>query len=235
MNRYHIIQNIIDATGAQTYLEIGIRRGSIIKNIRATDKIGVDPAINFSWRMQIKKNLGMLDFKVHEVESDVFFERSADNIYREKGLDVVFVDGLHEYKQALRDVQNSLKYLNQNGAIVMHDCNPLNAAGAYPVKKSFDELHDLIANGMIPGWNDCWHGDVWKALVHLRVEHDDLNIFTIDLDSGLGIITYGNGGKLKNLTINELENADYSLLEANRHEFLNLKPPSFLSEYFQRK
>jgi hypothetical protein len=232
MNRYHIIQKIIDAIEAQTYLEIGIRRGSIIKNIRATDKIGVDPAINFTRRMQIKKKLGMLDFKVHEVESDIFFEKSADNIYGKKGLDVVFVDGLHEYKQALRDVENSLKYLNKNGAIVMHDCNPLNSAGAYPVKESFEELRDLIANGMIPGWNDCWHGDVWKALVHLRIEHDDLNIFTIDLDSGLGVITYGKGERLQNISISELENSDYSLLEENRAEFLNLKPPSYLSEFF---
>jgi len=231
MNRFHIIQKIIDAIRAQTYLEIGIRTGSIINKIKAPEKIGVDPAINFSKKMNIKKRLGLLDFRVYEIESDRFFKEFAGSIYGKNGVDVVFVDGLHEYRQALRDVENALEYLTDQGVIIMHDCNPLNFAGAYPVKESFEELKELIAKGQIPGWNDCWNGDVWKALVQLRIEHDDLDIFTIDLDWGLGIITKGKGEKLLDLSVKELEEADYSLLESNRTACLNLKSPSFLSEF----
>lgn len=231
MNRYHIIQKIIDAINAQTYLEIGIRTGSIINRIKAPVKIGVDPAINFTKKMKIKKKLGLLDFHIYEMRSDEFFHEQAEKIYGTTGVDVVFIDGLHEYRQVLRDVKNTLKYLNNTGVIIVHDCNPLNYAGAYPVKESFDELKELIDEGQIPGWNDCWNGDVWKAIVHLRIEHDDLNIFTIDLDWGLGIITKGIGKKLADLSVSDLEKADYSLLEAKRAEYLNLRPPSFISEF----
>lgn len=235
MNRYHIIQKIIDSINAQTYLEIGIRSGGIINKIKAPNKIGVDPAINFSKKMRIKKKLGLLDFDIYGIESDKFFKNNAPGIYGDQGVDVVFVDGLHEYKQALRDVKNALEFLTDKGVIIMHDCNPLNFAGAYPIKESFDELKDLITGGKIPGWNDCWNGDVWKALVQLRTEHSDLNIFTLDIDWGLGIITKGNGNKIDNISIHELEESDYSLLEADRENLLNLKPPSYLADFIEKQ
>ncbi|NQT76346.1 MAG: class I SAM-dependent methyltransferase [Bacteroidetes bacterium] len=231
MNRLNIIQQLINTIAAKTYLEIGVRNANIIHRIQAPDKIGVDPAISFSKKMLIKKRLGLLDFKMIEVESDVFFSQYANTLFDSQGIDVAFVDGLHEYQQAFRDVNNCLQYLNDGGVIIMHDCNPLNYAGAYPIKKSFDELTELVKAGQIPGWNDCWNGDVWKALVRLRIEHDDLNIFTLDLDWGLGIITKGRGEQIKNLSVEELNSADYYLLEARRKDLLNLQTLSCFKDF----
>lgn len=231
MNRLSVIQKIIDAIGTETYLEIGVRNANIIRRIKAQHKFGVDPEINFSKKMMIKKRLGLLDFKMIELESDVFFSQYANKLFNSLGIDLAFVDGLHEYKQAYRDVNNCLQYLNDGGLIIMHDCNPLNYAGAYPIKKSFNELDPLVKAGQIPGWNNCWNGDVWKALVRLRIEHNDLSIFTLDLDWGIGIITKGSGEQIRNLSVEELNSADYFLLEARRKELLNLKPPSYLADF----
>ena len=41
-----------------------------------------------------------------------------------KKFDVIFIDGLHEYYQIRKDVINSLKYLDKNGYIVIHDLFP---------------------------------------------------------------------------------------------------------------
>jgi len=38
--------------------------------------------------------------------------------------DVIFIDGLHYYKQVLKDIKNSLKILNKDGFILVHDCLP---------------------------------------------------------------------------------------------------------------
>jgi hypothetical protein len=231
MNRLNVLQKIIDAIGAKTYLEIGVRNANIIRRIKVQNKFGVDPAINFSKKTMIKKRLGLLDFKMIEVESDVFFSQYANKLFKPQGIDVAFVDGLHEYQQAFRDVNHCLQYLNDGGLIIMHDCNPLNYAGAYPIKKSFNELDTLVKAGKIPGWNNCWNGDVWKALVRLRIEHNDLSIFTLDLDWGLGIITKGSGEQIRNLSVEELNNADYYLLEARRKELLNLKTLSYFEDF----
>ena len=79
MNRLNVLQKIIDAIGAKTYLEIGVRNANIIRRIKAQNKFGVDPEINFSKKTMIKKRLGLLDFKMIEIESDVFFLNMQTN------------------------------------------------------------------------------------------------------------------------------------------------------------
>lgn len=233
MNRFTVLQNIINIIKAQVYLEIGVFNGDIISNITCNEKIGVDPEFKFNWKKKVKKILPSSKFRTFEVTSDTFFENYAPNILT-KGIDVAFVDGLHTYDQALRDVENCLKYLNKDGFIVMHDCNPNSRANEFPVKNSINEALELAKKGKIPGWNNCWNGDVWKALVHLRITHPELNIFTLDLDWGLGIITYGVPDSQPSISIQELKNSDYSLLESERSELLNLKNPTYLKTYLRK-
>jgi len=75
------------------------------------------------------------------MESDTFFVQEKLRL-SEHGLDVVFIDGLHTFLQSLKDVQNSLRYLNANGVIVLHDCNPLSEAAAFPAV-SIDEVQKI--------------------------------------------------------------------------------------------
>jgi hypothetical protein len=236
MNRATVIQDIINKINAKYYLEIGVWTGSVIIHIDAKFKYGVDPYFQIP---NLKVNGKMTGFDMnrnsmilYETESDLFFQNFIKKDMP-KGIDVAFIDGLHNYPQSLKDVKNCLEYLNDGGVIVMHDCNPLNYAMAYPVEKSIDEAIELGIKGELAGWNGAWNGDVWKTLAHLRIEHDDLEIFTLDIDYGLGIIRKGKANKLTDITIQDIQNSDYYFLEKNREKILNLKHPRYFREFLE--
>ena len=50
----------------------------------------------------------------------------SDLNLNKESFDCVFIDGLHTYNQVKKDIHNSLKYLNINGIIMLHDCLPNN-------------------------------------------------------------------------------------------------------------
>jgi hypothetical protein len=195
MDRSSIVQTIINRIGAKTYLEIGVRRGKVLRRIKCQTVIGVDPCLKLPWNMRIMNALGLTRFKTFPVTSDDFFSRFASQTLA-SGLDVAFVDGLHSYEQAWRDIENCLRHLSANGVIVIHDCNPLNSAQAYPVTRSIDEVLELASRGELPGWNGNWNGDVWKAIAHTRIMRKDVEVFTLDLDWGLGVIVKGKSAGL---------------------------------------
>jgi hypothetical protein len=232
MNRLTVLQKLIDHFNAKTYLEIGVKRGRVISSIKAPNKIGVDPKFVFPRKLKLKKAVGLINFKTFEITSDAFFEKEARRVLK-NGIDVAFVDGLHTYEQSLRDVENCLQYLNPSGVIVMHDCNPTDSATAYPLKESqsFEDLAKMADAGQLPGWKKSWCGDVWKTIVHLRINNKDLNVFTLDADFGLGVIARGKSDFLVNSTLDELKKAEYSFLEKNRTQLLNLKPSTYFNEF----
>ncbi len=108
--------------------------------------------------------------------------------------DIIFLDGLHTYSQTIKDIDNSLKFLNEHGVILIHDCLP---------KK--------IWNQIVPRMYGHWNGDVWKAIVHSRTyEHADT--YTCATDHGIGIIFKRKNKDRLVLSINnfkELKFADY--------------------------
>lgn len=234
MWRFSIIQELFYKTSANTYLEIGVSDARIIKNIKANYKIGVDPYFNFSKWDRFRFNLKLLNFKAFEITSDVFFQNLPERT-KNDGIDMAFIDGLHTYEQTLRDIQNTLLLLNKNGFIVVHDCNPTSFAAAYPVKESIDEVHKLVENNELKGWEGNWNGDTWKALVHIRIIHPDLEIFTIDTDFGVGVIRKGKGIPLNDVSLHDLQSKDFYFLDANRKKLINLISPeeyeSFLKSF----
>jgi len=228
MSRIEIIQRIINKKKATKYLEIGVERGNCFLLIRAKRKYAVEPRFMISWKKKLKwmrKNPCNIFAKYYEVRSDDYFAYKNHS----KGYDVVFVDGLHTYKQTLRDVDNSLLYLNKKGVIVVHDCSPPYEAAAYPADSY---IHAASSN--IPGWNGDWCGDVWKTIVHLRSFHEDLNIFVLDHDYGLGIITRGEPDNMLSFSMEELNELAYKDLEKNREELLNLKKVDFFREFLKK-
>ena len=218
MNRTSIIQTLINFKKAKTYLEIGVHQGDCFLHIKATKKIAVDPKILITKK---KKH------QYYEMNSDDFFEIKP-KILSKKGLDIVFIDGLHTYEQSLKDVLNSLKYLNKKGTIVIHDCNPTSEAIAYPAK-SIEQADSLN----LPGWEGKWSGNVWKTIVHLRSVFDNLRIFVLDCDYGLGIIARGKPEEKLYFTLQEIDNFTYNDLNNNREKFLNLKPASFFYKFIE--
>lgn len=137
MNRYDIIQRLIDARCFRSFLEIGTYRGDTFSRISCEKKECVDP-----------------DPEAHAtycMTSDEFF---AKHNYK---YDIIFIDGLHEREQVWRDIVNSLAHLENNGIVVMHDC--------LPTTEEMQEWHDVSQQGRV--WTgDAWKAYL-KALYSL--------------------------------------------------------------------
>lgn len=181
MTRTQILNYISNEFSYSKYLEIGVcKREHNINHITCPNKIGVDPDGNSG-----------ADFVI---TSDEFFKGNKEKF------DLIFIDGLHEWEQVLRDVKNSLDALNENGTIVLHDCNPTS-----------QQMQ------LVPRVQSEWTGDVWRAIVKLR-QRNDLFMFTINTDYGCGVIRMGNQDSL---TVDESE-LTYENFALNKTKWLNL-------------
>ncbi len=225
INRRFVIERLIRKINAHTYLEIGVFKGYNFFPIRAPRKIAVDPYFKMKWYkkiwMHIKQPANIWESRFFEKESDRFFRENAEKVFAEKALQVSLVDGMHEYGYALRDVENCLQYLEEGGVIVMHDCNPVTPEHA----GTFEEWKAARFTGK-------WNGDVWKSIVHLRSTRDDINVFVLDCDEGLGIITKGAPEKKLPYSPEQIRHMGYNDLEQNREALLNLKPANYFFDYF---
>ena len=101
-SRIEVIQNIINKQKYQNYLEIGCDNDENFSKVIIDNKIGVDPLKGGTLRMT----------------SDDFFKENK------RIFDIIFLDGLHTYEQTIKDIDNSLKFISENGVIIIHDCLP---------------------------------------------------------------------------------------------------------------
>lgn len=164
--RTDLINYLIKKNNFKSYLEIGVGYGYNFKNVHCKIKHGCDPYFS-------KKDGIYCNFIKYNMTSDLMFEQmSADIKY-----DIIFIDGLHEGNQVLRDIYNSLNHLNSNGFILIHDSLPPSASVA-----SFPRGEAII-----------WYGTVYKAYPVLKENNIDFSI--IDMDCGIGIIKGTEIGK----------------------------------------
>jgi hypothetical protein len=213
-----------------SYLEIGVEHGQNFFSIKAENKTAVDPQFAFTLKERLRwsyKNLTNLTAKYYEVTSDKYFE-TVGNLRK---MDIVFIDGLHTYEQSLKDALNSLEVLKEGGVIIMHDCNPPHKAAAYP-----SSTKEEAATANIPGWTGEWCGDVWKTVCYLRSTRKDLNVFVLDTDYGLGIITKRETQKDVDVlpySPEQIETMTYEDLASDRDRILGLKNKNHLVEFLR--
>ena len=227
MLRYEVVQYLLDLNGRGTYVEIGVEYGKSFIPIKAKRKIGVDP--NFQDLMSIRVSSFLRSRKnlYFQMTSNEFFDNHS-NLFSNDGINVAFVDGQHTHSQSLEDVLNCLSHLNENGFIVVHDCNPVTAAMAYPA-----ESYEAASRIKPSGWTGEWCGDVWKSIVHLRSTREDLEVFVLDCDYGVGIISKGRPEfMLPNIL--DTKNMTYADLEKQRAFLLNLKKTDYLESLVVR-
>lgn len=189
MTRSQLINLLIAANKYATYLEIGVNTraqpGWNFDNVNVAMKHGVDP----------EEKVGA----TFQTTSDEFFKNRIKMKY-----DIIFIDGLHLFEQAHKDIMNSLKWLSDNGTIVVHDCNP-------QVERTQKRHHALGA----------WHGDVWKAILKLRMEEPNLTIYTVDTDEGCAVIQRGTQ-KLFTVKDPNTDIYNFTFFDAHRKNILNL-------------
>lgn len=210
-------------------MEIGVSTGWLFFKVNVSHKIGIDPHFNFNWYNQIRRFFKIQSSEYYEMTSDHFFAHHAMDLEKTGGIDIAFVDGLHTYQQAYRDVIHCLRYLNPGGIIFLHDCNPPNEACGWPAKDII-EFRQLAAKGEIAGYLNAWNGDVWKAIVRLRSAHPDLCVGTIDIDWGIGYVYKGYPKERLEISESDIENLNYRDLEKRRKELIGLSHPNKLNE-----
>ncbi len=229
MNRMKAVRQALEGREKPVYLEIGVWRGLVFQQITADEKIAVDPALKLSAGSRRRADAKARATHYFETTSDAFFANETAFL-EQRGIDVALIDGLHTYGQAVRDVENVLRYLRDDGVIVMHDCNPANASIASPAASYDDFRAQNRWRSLLWATLPPWSGDVWKAIVYLRSTRDDLRIAVLDCDYGVGIIRKGFPESRLSYSAEQIEALDYADLAADRDRLLNLKPPSHLGE-----
>jgi len=180
-SRVTVVNYLIKKNNFRSYLEIGCDKDYLFSKIIIKQKVGVDP-----------KNGGTV-----RMTSDAFFLRNK------KTFDIIFIDGLHVYDQVKRDVLNSIKVLNKNGFILLHDCLPRK-----------------ISEQRVPRIRNLWTGDVWKVIVDLRT-YENLDTYTLIADMGIGIVLKRKNRNLLKLGI-DFKKLSFKEYYHNHKKFMNL-------------
>jgi len=218
LNRTTIIQHLINKFSYRTYLEIGVERGINFFQIDAEIKFGIDPTFTIPGGYKNTERE-----KFYPITSDEFFADLPEEIL-EKGLDIVFIDGLHTYEQSLRDVENCLRYLNPDGIIILHDCLPDSPATAMPTLEEARKHPDFKGN---------WTGDVYKTIIHLRTSRDDLFVAVVNTDWGVGIVKKGKPESMLSMGIEDIKNMTFEEFVKCKEILLNLKPKEWFYEFIE--
>ena len=225
VSRRFLIQAVTDRIGGHTYVEIGVHRGHVFTSMTAPRKIGVDikPPVDHIHRM-LNRNV-----QYYTMPSDDFFARHA-NLFDAHPIDVAFVDGLHHYRQALRDIEHCVEHLGSGGVIIFHDCNPRLEINTVLDTVRRRAMQQGLPRGH-PGRN--WNGDVWKAVVHLRAMRRDLRVFVVDADHGLGVANRGKPDSVLAYDETDIDQMTWQDLDRDRERLLNLVPANAVGEFVQ--
>ena len=145
----------------RSYLEIGLAEGRTFENVSLPIRVGVDPRPRFDMK--------------HLPEGAEVFATTSDRFFatNERRFDVVFIDGLHTFEQAYRDLVNAFQVCPIGGVLV-DDVVPSDDVSA------MRDLERSIAERErrgLPG--KPWHGDVFRMVLCLAEHHDELEFRTI--------------------------------------------------------
>ena len=180
--RWDLIQYLIDKYSFENYLEIGCDKDQSFSKINIKNKVGVDPFSGGTIRDT----------------SDNFFKSNT------KKFDLIFIDGLHHYDQVIKDIYNSLKIIEENGYVLIHDCLPRS-----------------IAHQAVPRYRGSWNGDVWKSIVEMRT-NPNFDTFTCKIDYGVGIIFNRKNTDILKLNISNFKKLKFRDYYENHHEFMRV-------------
>jgi len=161
-----VINRLCLTNNANSYLEIGICRGTTFKQVNISDKTGVDPYPKLS-------DVELAEMHVEVLTSDEFF--SGNN----RKFDFIFLDGLHTSDQTAKDFANSIQFSNTKTIWLIDDVFPdSNAASArslntYRISRFFEVL--VNRNNTPVGWQ----GDVFRVIENMLILKEYFTYWTI--------------------------------------------------------
>jgi SAM-dependent methyltransferase len=147
-DRSVVVNTLVSRVNPAAYLEVGCAENLLFDTVSAAHKVGVDPAQGGT----------------HRMTSDAFFATTTETF------DVVFIDGLHVYDQARRDVENAMAAVRPGGWIAMHDMFP---------RDWIEEHTPQISTSR-------WTGDPWKVAFEL-IATPGVDFRLVAIDHGVGI------------------------------------------------
>lgn len=205
---YALLDRLHEHLRPRGYLEIGVADGHSLGLARpGTTAVGVDPAPGPEVAERAPGR------RVEVSTSDEFFaaHRRTD-VLGDQPLDLAFVDGLHLFEAALRDVANLERWAHPGTVVLLHDCHPTDAAMASRERST-----------------PAWAGDVWKVVACLRADRPDLAVTTVDVGpTGLGVITgLGRGFVDLDDAIARHRDLAYTVLAADPVGLLGLVPATW--------
>ncbi|MEA2327748.1 MAG: hypothetical protein QOE68_2707 [Thermoanaerobaculia bacterium] len=162
------LQRLHAAIIPASYLEIGTYRGKSLSYARQpTRAVGVDP------EAMINVPLAAETFIFRET-SDVFFaERRLAGLLNCEPLALAFIDGLHTFRQTLKDFMHIEALCGPRSVVLIHDTVPFDEPTQRPDRQ-----------------RTFYTGDVWKVVLCLKHYRPDLDILTIATPpTGLTVVT----------------------------------------------
>jgi hypothetical protein len=151
MNRTQLLNYLVERHNLQSYCEIGLQNpANNFNKIQCKVKCSVDPDPNAKAK--------------HPCTSDEFF--ASNKTY----FSLYFIDGWHEAGQVKRDFENALRWLTDDGYIVIHDVLP-------------DEQQYTT----VPRVTKRWFGSVYKFCLNLK-SYDGIDFITYNFDCGCCVV-----------------------------------------------
>lgn len=185
--RYEVINSL--TTSENKYLEIGVEYGETFANVHFSHKTGIDPDPKFEVE------------NIEIMTSDDFFETNSELLF-----DVIFIDGMHQSEYVIRDINNSIQRINNNGKIFIDDILPI----IYNEQLKIPKKH-YYEKGILK-YGEPWTGDVWKVMFYILKYHaNDIKFkyFNNKNYRGVGLLQIKNKFEIKTDSINEINSYDY--------------------------
>jgi hypothetical protein len=151
----------------RTYVEIGVAKGASLRLVTpVTRAIGVDPD------PQLDGPVGTNVVVLRQTSDDFFARADLRDLLGGNPVDLAFVDGMHLFECALREVIALERVASPTSTILIHDCCPVDPSEASRDRSTIR-----------------WAGDVWKTVVALREYRPDLQVTTLGAaPTGLAVV-----------------------------------------------
>lgn len=142
----------------KTYLEIGVCKGETFTEVNIKNKVGVDP----DFRFDVNCYADNQEINLFKMTSDTFFSYLAKNEYPcsiKVPFDIIYIDGLHTFKQSINDFMNTITYSHMNTIWLFDDTVPMDPYTALPDQGKAGLYRKMAGLKVGP-----WHGDVFKSI-----------------------------------------------------------------------
>jgi hypothetical protein len=146
------------------------------------------------------------DNPTHLMTSDRFFQINKNKF------DIIFIDGLHEAPQVYKDILNALECLNEGGTILCHDMLPTS---------------EIVQR--VPRAQAIWTGNCWAAWAKLRGRRQDLEMFVVNTDWGVGVIRKGEQEICEELDV-PFADMTWEFFKEHKSKFNHIEVGEFLKQ-----